>query len=85
MNPDFRRWSGYLAALLLGRSVAAHLVRGALGASAFVWAASNLSSHPAGALVAVAGALILLRGCPLCWLVSLIGIVSQRGGSAQRW
>ena len=80
-----RRLGGYLRALLLGRSVAAHLLRGGMGAFLFVWGAVNLTPHPTGALAAIVCALILMRGCPLCWIVSLIDIIRARGISAWRW
>jgi hypothetical protein len=85
MDGILRRLRGYLAALLLGRSVAAHLLRGGIGAVLFVWGAVNLAPHPTGALAAIVCALILMRGCPLCWIVSLIDIIRARGMSAPRW
>jgi hypothetical protein len=84
MDGLLRRLGGYLVALLLGRSVAAHLLRGGIGAFVFVWGAVSLTAHPTGAVAAIICALILLRGCPLCWIVSLIDIIHARGISAPR-
>ncbi len=63
-------------------SVARHLVRGAIGfgliGSAF---ALTASLGPAALLLAPVG-IVLLRGCPACWLAGLIEIVSA--GRLQR-
>ena len=63
-------------------SVARHLVRGAIGfgliGSAF---ALTASLGPAALLLAPAG-IVLLRGCPACWLAGLTEIVSA--GRLQR-
>jgi hypothetical protein len=57
-------------------SVACHLVRGAVGfgliGSGFVLAASY---GPAVLLLTIPG-MVVLRGCPTCWLAGLIEIVS---------
>ncbi|WPG39614.1 hypothetical protein [Variovorax sp. EBFNA2] len=59
-------------------SITWHLLRGA-GALALVALAVLLSSeHPWIAPPALIGALLLLRGCPMCWLVGLLERLSAR-------
>jgi hypothetical protein len=63
-------------------SVARHLLRGALGFG-LIGSAFALTSNigPAALLLAPPG-MIALRGCPMCWIVGLIQIVSA--GRLQR-
>ncbi|MGW1989272.1 hypothetical protein [Embleya sp. NPDC001921] len=57
-------------------SVARHLVRGAVGIGALVGAFALIPVlGPAALLLAPVG-LIVLRGCPTCWLVGLIQAIS---------
>ncbi|WP_331771123.1 hypothetical protein OG948_46720 (plasmid) [Embleya sp. NBC_00888] len=57
-------------------SVARHLVRGAVGLGALVGAFALIPVvGPAALLLAPVG-LIVLRGCPTCWLVGLIQAIS---------
>ena len=58
------------------RNLGVHLMRGAAAAGLALLAVRlialpNLVSAVAG-VAALAGAVILLRGCPICWLVGLI-------------
>jgi hypothetical protein len=48
-----------------------HLARGAIGLTLLAVAVGLAPTHPALALPALAGGLIALRGCPLCWTVGL--------------
>ena len=60
------------------RSVAGHLVRGILG---FGFLAIALLYAPVlgwWTLAPAAGALVCLRGCPMCWIVGLIETVLHR-------
>lgn len=60
------------------RTLSGHLLR---GAAAFGLLAMGIGQHRAhGALSLGAGllALVLLRGCPMCWLIGLIETVQQR-------
>ncbi|MFI6977429.1 hypothetical protein ACIBSV_02445 [Embleya sp. NPDC050154] len=57
-------------------SVARHLVRGAVGLGALVGAFALIPVvGPAALLLAPVG-LVVLRGCPTCWLVGLIQAIS---------
>jgi len=62
----------------------AHLARGAVAAALLAWAILHQTAQPWLALAAGAGALVALRGCPMCWTVGLIETLSQgrdRGGT----
>lgn len=59
-----------------GALVARHLVRGTIGFGLIGAGFALAASHgPAALLFAIPG-IFALRGCPTCWLVGLIGIVS---------
>src|SRR3982751_6625608 len=57
--------------MVCSRSVGIHLLRGRCAAALLLAALLLNSVHPGLRLVAVAGALLLFRGCPMCWLVGL--------------
>jgi hypothetical protein len=60
-----------------------HLLRGA-GALALLLAAMLLDGRPqVSRLAAFGGAVLLLRGCPACWLVGLLQTWQQDGGKSQ--
>ena len=64
--------------MVCSTSVSVHLLRGA-AAVGLLFAAFYLSSY--GVLwsaLAVIGAVVLLRGCPMCWLMGLFETI-QRG------
>lgn len=62
-------------------SLTEHLLRGAL--AALLLAGALLGGWPiAGQAVALLGAFLLMRGCPMCWLMGLIGTTRQ--GRAHR-
>jgi len=64
--------------MFCSRSVGIHLLRGA-GAAALLLAALSFDGvHPGLRLIAVATAFLLLRGCPMCWLVGLFEIWARR-------
>jgi hypothetical protein len=63
--------------MVCSRSVSVHLLRGA-GAIGLIFAAVFLSSY--GLLwsaMAGVGAVVLLRGCPMCWLMGLFETLQQ--------
>ena len=69
--------------MFCSRSVGTHLLRGA-AAMAFMIAAvllDSLSLLPR--LAAFGGAVLLLRGCPVCWLVGLFQTWQQGGSKSQ--
>ncbi len=64
--------------MFASKSVAEHVARGLAGAFALCAAVLGASSHPWLALLAVPAALVLLRGCPMCWTLGLIETVQAR-------
>lgn len=59
-------------------SVGMHLLRGA-AALALIFAAVFFSSYGwAWSVIAVLGAVVMLRGCPMCWLMGLFEIMARR-------
>lgn len=70
--------SGGECSLFGSRSVAAHLARGVVAATAASWALPNLSAHPILAIGGVAVAIIAMRGCPMCWTVGLFETILRR-------
>ena len=54
-----------------------HLLRGALGAGALVWAIRIGAEHPFASLALGAVTLIALRGCPVCWTIGLVETASR--------
>jgi len=64
--------------LFASRSVIAHLTRGALAAACLAWAVGNQEAHPVLALTAIAGAVVAMRGCPMCWTIGLCETVAAR-------
>jgi hypothetical protein len=61
-----------------GPGLPAHLLRGALGLTLLWWAIGNWQASPAPAVVGAVIAVVLMRGCPMCWLFGL-GEVMFRG------
>ena len=64
------------------RTVPEHLLRGIAAVALAVFAIWTFASPAllsgALALAAVIGAVFLLRGCPMCWLVGLVETVAHR-------
>lgn len=62
-------------------SVSIHVLR---GAAAFALIAAALHFNSFGTLgsgLALVGAFLLLRGCPMCWLVGLFMTIANRRNS----
>ena len=55
----------------------AHLMRGAAAAALLAWAIVHQTAHPWLSLGAGVAALVVLRGCPMCWTVGLVETLSQ--------
>lgn len=69
---------------LLGRSangffasetLTGHLLRGGVAAILLGWAIARHEMHPLEAFAAGAGALVAMRGCPMCWTIGLVETV----------
>ena len=54
-----------------------HLLRGALGIAALVWAIQIAHTQPLASLGLGVVTLIALRGCPTCWTIGLIETASR--------
>ncbi len=68
--------------LFASQSLAGHLLRGAAAFALLYWAITHQHTQPAMALLAGAGALVAMRGCPVCWT---IGLVETLGQKFRRW
>jgi hypothetical protein len=68
-------------------SIRIHLARGALAAMFAVCGVLSLATKSvfgaAFALVAAGGALVLLRGCPMCWTIGLIETIAKSDWGAR--
>jgi hypothetical protein len=64
--------------LFASKSLARHLVRGAIAAVLLAWALLHQSSDPAFAVAAAVVAMVAMRGCPACWTVGLFETIGQR-------
>jgi hypothetical protein len=65
--------------MFCSRSVGIHLLRGVAAICGLLAAALADGMHPTLRPVAVAGAFVMLRGCPMCWLVGLLQTLARRG------
>lgn len=59
-------------------SLAGHLLRGAVAFMLLYWAITHQQAQPFTALLAGAGALVAMRGCPVCWTIGLVETISQK-------
>ena len=63
--------------MVCSSSVSVHLSRGA-AAIGLIFAAAFLSNYGfVWSAMAGAGAVVLLRGCPMCWLMGLFETIKQ--------
>jgi hypothetical protein len=60
------------------KSVAVHVVRGVIAAMLIAWAVQHQTSNPVVAILTLVGAVVAMRGCPLCWTVGLCETVVRR-------
>jgi hypothetical protein len=68
--------------LLADPSLAAHLARGAIGLSAIVLSFAAPWSAVWPALILLPLALVMLRGCPMCWLHGTVCAVRAKHSSS---
>jgi len=64
-------------ALFASNALSEHLLRGAVGAGALVWAIRIGADLPLASLALGLVTLIALRGCPVCWTVGLVETASR--------
>ena len=65
-------------------SLAEHLLRGMLGFGALIAALLSGTEYPLAALALFVLALLVMRGCPSCWTIGLIGTCRLRGRPAPK-
>lgn len=58
------------------RTIALHLVRGAIGFGALALAVTSVSPWVSVGLIPIA--LIALKGCPICWTIGLFETIAMR-------
>jgi len=72
-------WLGRSSAgLFATRTVSGHLLRGAVAFGLLVLALAQQHAHPLRAVAAGLAALVVMRGCPMCWAIGLVETVQQR-------
>lgn len=59
-------------------SITTHLLRGICGIVLLVVAFFMVTIQPIAIIPALTGAVLLLRGCPLCWVVGLIEKIKSK-------
>jgi hypothetical protein len=64
--------------MFASKTIAAHLLRGVLAAALITWALLHQSAYPAFAVAAAVLAVIVMRGCPLCWTLGLLETIGGR-------
>ncbi|MBS0449538.1 MAG: hypothetical protein JSR59_26805 [Proteobacteria bacterium] len=67
-----------LDSLFATRTLSGHQLRGAAAFGLLAMAVGLQHAHGALSLEVGLLALVLLRGCPMCWLIGLIETVRQR-------
>lgn len=60
------------------RSLSVHLLRGASAVALLVLGFACANAVPWLLPMTLAGAVVLLRGCPMCWLMGLFEAMSKR-------
>jgi hypothetical protein len=64
--------------MFASKSVAAHLIRGVIAGALIGWAFLHQSTDSVFAVAAGVLAVIVMRGCPLCWTLGLVETIGQR-------
>ena len=64
--------------MFASKTIAAHLMRGAIAAALIAWAVQHQSSDSVFAVGAGVLAVVAMRGCPLCWMVGFCETISNR-------
>ena len=59
------------------KSLIGHLLRGLTGFVAVYWAFIN-QSEPVLSVLSIGAALVLFRGCPVCWTVGLMETIAGK-------
>jgi hypothetical protein len=64
--------------MFASKTLTEHIVRGIAGLGLFAASLTVATSHPLLALGFVPAALVLLRGCPMCWTVGLLETLAAK-------
>jgi len=59
------------------KSLIGHLLRGLTGFVAVYWAFTH-QSEPVLSVLSIGAALVLFRGCPVCWTVGLMETIAGK-------
>lgn len=76
--PNLRR---HPDSLFASQSLLGHLLRGGVAFALLYAAIRQQQGHPVLSVLAGLGALVALRGCPMCWT---IGLVETLGATLRR-
>jgi hypothetical protein len=72
-------WLGRSASgLFATRTLSGHLLRGAVAFGLLYAAVTHQQEHPLWSVAAGLAALVVLRGCPMCWAIGLVETIQQR-------
>lgn len=76
-----RAWLGRSeSGLFATRTLSGHLLRGAVALGLLYLAIAQQPAHPLRAVAAGLAALVVMRGCPMCWAIGLVETLQQRLG-----
>ncbi len=64
--------------LFASQSLGGHLIRGAAAFALLYFAINQQHAQPAWSILAAVLALVLMRGCPVCWMLGLVETAAQR-------
>lgn len=74
--------TGWLAksstGLFATQSLSGHLLRGAAAFALLYFAINQQHAQPVWAILAAVLALVLMRGCPVCWTLGLVETAVER-------
>lgn len=72
------RWLGRAeSGLFATRTLGGHLLRGAVAFALLYFAIAQQYAHPGWALLGGLAALVVMRGCPMCWTIGLVETIVQ--------
>ncbi len=64
--------------LFATRTLSGHLIRGGVAFGLLYLAITQQHTYPPAAVAAGIGALLAMRGCPVCWTLGLIETIQQK-------
>ena len=69
--------------LFATRTLSGHLLRGAVAFALLYVALAQRQAHPLASIAAALGALVAMRGCPMCWAIGLVETLHET--MRKRW